>query len=86
MRAISFVRQMLLEVPQRFSVSPHGRTAAPTGIWDHVIVFASVVVVLLSIYLCIRFFLRPKEEDRSHIKHRILKDDVPARAGDEDGR
>jgi hypothetical protein len=77
---------VLLQMPPSFSQSPHGRTVAPTGIWDHIIVFASIIVVLISLYLCIRFFLLPKEKDRDHIKHRILSDDAPAGTGDEDDR
>jgi hypothetical protein len=69
---------LLVEVPGRFSRSPYGRKAAATGIWDHIIVFASIVVVLVCAYLCIRYFLLPKEKDRNHIKHRILRDDVPS--------
>jgi hypothetical protein len=77
---------MLLEVTRRFSQSPHGRTAAPAGIWDHIIVFASVVVVLVCVYLCIRYFLLPKEEDRNHIKRRILRDDFPSGTGNDNDR
>jgi hypothetical protein len=82
----SYVSQMLVEVSQEFSRSPRGRVAAPTGIWDHIIVFASVVVVLAALYLCVRFFLLPREKDRDHIKHKILSDDVPAGRGDDNGQ
>lgn len=75
-----------VETPLRFSMSSHGRTAAPTGIWDHIIVFASVVVVLVCVYLCVRYFLLPKEKDKNHIKHRILRDDVSFGDGKEDDR
>jgi hypothetical protein len=77
---------MIIQVPQKFSQSPQGRTLAPTGIWDHIIVLASVIVVLISLYLCIRFFLLPKEKDKKHIKHRILNEDIPAGTGDKDER
>jgi hypothetical protein len=78
------IAQVLLQIPLRFSQSPQGRTAAPTGIWDHIIVFASIIVVLISLYLCIRFFLLPKEKDRDHIKHRILSDDAPSGREDDE--
>lgn len=82
----SAVSRILAEAPQKFSQSPQGRMAAPTGIWDHMIVLASVVLVLIAVYLCIRFFLSPSEEDRGHIKHRILNDHVDDRTGDDDAR
>jgi hypothetical protein len=78
--------EVIIQVPQKFSQSPHGRTLAPAGIWDHIIVLVSVIVVLISLYLCIRFFLLPKEKDGKHIKHRILNDDIPSGTGDKDER
>lgn len=77
---------MLIEGSRRFSRSPHGRAAEPTGIWDHIIVYLSVVVVLVCVYLCIRFFLLPKEKDRNHIKRKILRDDVSSGTGNGDDR
>ena len=59
----------------------HGVIAAqPTGIWEYFIVSISIIVFLLSLYLCIRFFVRPGEGEKNHIKNKILEDDVP-RAG-----
>lgn len=86
MTGYSTILKFLVEAPERFSRSPHGRTAQPTGIWDHIIVFASVVVVLVCVYLCIRYFLLPEEGDGNHIKHRILRDDAPSGTEDNDAR
>jgi hypothetical protein len=80
------ISRFLAKVPEGFSRSAHGRTAAPTGIWDHIIVFAAIVVVLVCVYLCIRYFLLPKESDRNHIKNRILRDDAPSGTGNDDDR
>lgn len=82
----SLVAEMLVQAPQQFSQSPQGRVAGPTGIWDHVIVFVSVMVVLAALYLCIRFFILPKEKDGKHIKYTILRDDVTAGPGESDER
>ena len=67
-----------LQTSQAFSESPHGRmgTATPTGPWDYVLVIVSIVVVLVSLYLCLKYFLCPKETEEDHIKKRILADDV----------
>lgn len=56
-------------------------TSTPTGIWEYVIVAFAIVVFLVSLYLCIKFFLRPGEEENTHIKKKILDDDDP-KAGD----
>ncbi|MGE5299812.1 MAG: hypothetical protein ACM3MB_02480 [Acidobacteriota bacterium] len=70
-----------VDVPREFSQSPHGRMAAPTGIWEHVVVAISVVIVLFCIYLCVRYFLLPREKEEGHIKKRILDDEVPGDLG-----
>lgn len=77
---------LFVEAHRRFSMSPHGRTAVPTGIWDRIIVFASIVVLLVCVYLCIRYFILPKEKDQNHIKHRILRDDITPGDRNEDAR
>lgn len=79
------VSAILVELPGRFSLSPEGRVAVPQGIWDRIIVIASILVVLVSVYLCIRYFFLPRERDENHIKHRILRDDFPVE-GEEDDR
>ncbi len=55
----------------------HDMTAAPPGILDYLIVAASVIVLLVAIWLFIRGFVRPGEKDAGHIKRKILDDHVP---------
>ena len=44
------------------------------GISDLVIVVISIIVVFLSFYLCIKFFIWPGEENQDHIKRQILSE------------
>lgn len=44
------------------------------GISDLVIVIISIIVVFLSFYLCIKFFIWPGEENLDHIKRKILNE------------
>jgi hypothetical protein len=50
--------------------------AQPTGIWEYIIVTLAIAVFLLSIYLCLKFFISPGEDEKDHIKKKILEDDV----------
>jgi hypothetical protein len=64
------------QVTLGFSWSSHGHTAAPEGIADLIIVAISVIVVVLALFLCVKYFFFPKEKDDTHIKKRILDDEV----------
>lgn len=56
----------------------HGMMAtAPTGFWEYIIVAIALVVFLLSIYLCIKHFIRPDEKEAYHIKNKIIDDGIP---------
>lgn len=59
-----------------FSWSSHDHTASPEGIADVIIVAISVIVVALVLFLCVRYLLVPKEKEETHIKRRILDDNV----------
>ncbi len=50
---------------------------APAGIWEYFIVGIALVVFLLSIYLCIKHFIRPGEKEANHIKIKIIDDGIP---------
>jgi hypothetical protein len=39
-------------------------------------VAASVIIVLVVLFLCLKYFLVPKEREDTHIKRRILDDNV----------
>ncbi len=48
----------------------HG--AGPDSSWDYIIVWAMVIVVLLSLGFSIRWLVRPGEQSDKHIKTLIL--------------
>jgi hypothetical protein len=50
--------------------------AAPAGLFEYIIAALAVGVLLLTLYLCIRYFLRPGETEDDHIKRKILDDEV----------
>lgn len=59
---------------QDFAASPHGREATASGLSDWLILGLAVLSVVLVFLLCLRFFLRPGENDPGHIKREILRD------------
>ncbi len=67
---------LFVQIAQEFSQAPHGHAAAPEGIGSFVIVAISSLVVVLVLFLCVRYFLLPKEKEYTHIKKRILDDEV----------
>lgn len=59
---------------QDFAASPHGRQATSSGLTDWVLLALAVLVVAVSLFLALRFFLRPGERDPTHIKRVVLRD------------
>ena len=66
----------IAQVALGFSWSSHDHTAAPEGIGDLIIVAISLIAVVLTLFLCIKYFLVPREKEDTHIKRRILDDNV----------
>jgi hypothetical protein len=56
--------------------SLHDHTAAPRGIGDLIIVAISVIVVVVVLVLCVKYLFFPREREDTHIKRRILEDEV----------
>ncbi len=50
--------------------------SAPRGFFDYVVVAFSVGVLLVTLYLCIKYFFYPRETEDDHIKKKILDDEV----------
>ncbi len=44
----------------------------PQGPWDYVIMAVSMAIVLVVLFLSIRYLARPGEKDPGHIKYMIL--------------
>ena len=48
----------------------HG--AGPDSNWDYVIVWATVLIVLVSLFYTIKWFIKPGEDNCNHIKRTVL--------------
>lgn len=48
----------------------HG--AGPESNWDYVIVWATVVIVLLTLFYSVKWLIKPGEKSEHHIKRFIL--------------
>ncbi|AHF16943.1 hypothetical protein [Niabella soli] len=48
----------------------HG--AGPNSRWDYLIVWTAVVIVLATLFLSIKWLIRPGEQSGNHIKRSIL--------------
>lgn len=51
----------------------HG--TGPQSNWDMVIIWATVVIVALTLYFSIKLLVRPGEKSKDHIKRFILNND-----------
>ncbi|HRN57829.1 MAG TPA: hypothetical protein PLL71_15325 [Agriterribacter sp.] len=51
----------------------HG--AGPEDRWDYVIVWAMVVIVLLTLFFSVKWLVRPGERSQHHIKRLILNNE-----------
>lgn len=50
----------------------HG--AGPTGTLDYIITWSAVVLVLVTLFLSIKYLIKPKEANSDHIKNSILNE------------
>lgn len=48
----------------------HG--TGPQGTLDYIIVWATVIIVVLTLIFMLKYLLRPGEKDSSHIKNTVL--------------
>ena len=54
----------------------HAAGAARASVLEWILVFAAAIVLVWALGLAIRYTVRPEETEASHIKRRILLDDV----------
>lgn len=52
----------------------HG--AGPTGTADYIIAWLAVTLVVVTLYLSIKYMVKPKETNRNHIKNIILNENA----------
>jgi hypothetical protein len=48
----------------------HG--TGPQGNWDYIIVGATAVIVLITLFYSIKFTVKPREANENHIKRTVL--------------
>lgn len=48
----------------------HGAT--PNGTWDYMIVGAITVIALVTLYLSIKWLIKPNEDNKDHIKYLFI--------------
>ncbi len=48
----------------------------PNGIFDHIVLGASILIVIIVIFFTLKFFIKPGEKQITHIKRIILDDDI----------
>ncbi|WP_139125860.1 hypothetical protein [Arcticibacter eurypsychrophilus] len=48
----------------------HG--TGPQSNWDYVIVWATVIVVLITLFYTIKWLIKPGEKDETHIKRMVI--------------
>ena len=48
----------------------HG--TGPQSNWDYAIVWAAVIIVLLTLYYTIKWIIKPGEKDDNHIKRTVI--------------
>lgn len=51
----------------------HG--AGPQSNWDYIIIWITIVIVLITLFLSIKWLIRPGEHSKKHIKHVILNNE-----------
>jgi len=56
--------------PKILSGITHG--SGPDGNWDYVIVWATVLIVLVTLFYTIKWSIRPGESSHTHIKRTVL--------------
>lgn len=58
--------------PKGFEDITHGR--GPTGVTDYIITWIAIVIVLATLFLSIKYLVKPKEDNTDHIKNLILNE------------
>ena len=54
----------------------HAASASHASLLEWILVLAAAIVLMWALGLAIRYTVRPEETEASHIKRRILLDDV----------
>lgn len=57
-------------------ISTHG--TGPESNWDYVIVIVVAVIAFISLFLTIKWLIRPQEDNKDHIKYSFLNPEQDA--------
>jgi hypothetical protein len=49
-----------------------GHGSGPGGTWDYIAVSVTLVIALITLFLTIKWLLKPAEKNNNHIKYSIL--------------
>ena len=49
----------------------HG--AGPESNWDYISIIITTIIALVTLFLAIKWLIKPNEDDRNHIKYSIFK-------------
>ena len=74
--ASALLSTALLQAGGDFAASPEGRETAASGPVDWVLLGLAVAAVIVVVFLCAKYFLRPGEGSPDHIKRRVLRDET----------
>jgi len=73
---MSAVNALSAYAAEGFAASPPDHAAGPGGFGDLIIAAFSILIVVVTLFLCVRYLLFPKENEDTHIKKRILDDEI----------
>ncbi|GJM33337.1 MAG: hypothetical protein DHS20C18_23380 [Saprospiraceae bacterium] len=48
----------------------------PSGTIDYIITWSAVIIVMVTLYLSLKFLIRPKENNPDHIKNIVLNENL----------
>lgn len=71
---LSFIMDTLKNLWYRFIYEYCSPSNFDGGFVDFIIVGIATVVVIIAFYQCLKYFIRPGENEGNHIKRIILKD------------
>jgi len=58
--------------PKIFRNITHGSN--PESNWDYLIVIGMIIIAISTLIYSIKWFIKPNEDDKTHIKYSILND------------
>lgn len=57
--------------PKALKGITHG--TGPEGSWDYIIIWLAVIIVVGTLYLSVKYLVKPREENTEHIKYSVIE-------------